>query len=1028
MPACCSCNSKGKCRKCSCVKVGISCLNCAPYRYGNCVNIQDSSTSQTSISDDSEAPSDSSFQLMPDPPSFSVTLPSYRPMSSATFRWGSVDGGTFIDDVNRAYEEVTEWKNNCFKLPQGMQGKHFVSELARLFEAFATRSPLESIALKAAIVMPILVLQKPRRNSKSREHCDCLERRMALWLGGDLNELVKEGRVIQDRLTRQHARNKSQISEFNQNISKSFTKLMFEGKTGAAISLLSEYGRSSLLHPSDVTDNGRSIYDILKDKHPAAAPLNEDSIIRGSPPDSHPVIFDSIDAALVRSVSLHTSGAAGPSGVDAWAWRKLCTSYKKASLNLCHSLALTAKRIAVEFVDPAGISSLLCCRLIALDKCPGVRPIGIGEVPRRIIAKAILSVVRDDIQEAVGSSQLCAGQIAGVEAAAHAIRDAYKDVETEAVLLVDASNAFNCLNRLVALNNIQFICPPLATVIINTYRNSSELFIGGKLLFSEEGTTQGDPLAMPFYALSTVPLINKLPSAKNVWYADDAAAVGKINDIRKWWNDIVTYGSGFGYFVNASKTWLVVKEEHYSSAVSVFYGTGVNITYEGRPHLGAPIGSKSYVDKFIIEKIAVWKSELVTLSSIAQCQPHAAYAAYIHGFRHKWSFISRTTPDISELFAPLEETIRSMFIPSLTRKPPPSDDLRSLFSIPARAGGLGISNPTKMADLEYSSSRKVCDPLICLILGKRMNFDTPYSVIAYEQILLKRDLVQERKTWYSERVTEIRETLSEDLCRSMDLASERGSSAWLTCLPIKEYGFCLHKRAFSDALALRYGWMPKDVPLHCACGQSFNVSHALSCPRGAYPSIRHNEVRDLTAHLLTEVCHDVKIEPELQPIPEGVSFPASTITTEGARLDIAMNGFWGGRFEKSFIDVRIFNPHAPSNKKESISASYLKHEKNKKRSYENRVREIEFATFTPIVMSATGGMAKQATIFYKRLASLLDIKRDEQSYSQMLNWLRCRLSFSLLHSAIQCIRGARSSFHLPDHTVPMDLITTNSYI
>ena len=409
------------------------------------------------------------------------------------------------------------------------------------------------VILNTALLIVLLVII-----NTAREHCDCLERRMALWLGGDLNELVKEGGVIQDRLTRQHARNKSQISEFNQNISKSFTKLMFEGKTGNAISL-SECGRSSLLHPSNVTDNGRSIYDILKDKHPAAAPLNEDSIIRGSPPDSHPVIFDSIDAALVRSVSLHTSGAAGPSGVDVWAWRKLCTSYKKASLNLCHSLALTAKRIAVEFVDPAGISSLLCCRLIALDKCPGVRPIGIGEVPRRIIAKSILSVVRDDFQEAVGSSQLCAGQIAGVEAAAHAIRDAYKVVETEAVLLVDASNAFNCLNRLVALNNIQFICPPLATVIINTYRNSSELFIGGKLLFSEEGTTQGDPLAMPFYALSTVPLINKLPSAKNVWYADDAAAVGKINDIRKWWNDIVTYGSGFGYFVNASKTWLVVK-------------------------------------------------------------------------------------------------------------------------------------------------------------------------------------------------------------------------------------------------------------------------------------------------------------------------------------------------------------------------------------------------------------------------------------------------------------------------------------
>ena len=77
-----------------------------------------------------------------------------------------------------------------------------------------------------------------------------------------------------------------------------------------------------------------------------------------------------------------------------------------------------------------------------------------------------------------------------------------------------------------------------------------------------------------------------------------------------------------------------------------------------------------------------------------------------------------------------------------------------------------------------------------------------------------------------------------------------------------------------------------------------------------------------------------------------------------------MNGFWGGRFEKSFIDVRIFNPHAPSNKKESISASYLKHEKNKKRSYENRVREIELAMITPIVMSATGEGVWQSKLLF----------------------------------------------------------------
>ena len=65
-------------------------------------------------------------------------------------------------------------------------------------------------------------------------------------------------------------------------------------------------------------------------------------------------------------------------------------------------------------------------------------------------------------------------------------------------------------------------------------------------------------------------------------------------------------------------------------------------------------------------------------------------------------------------------------------------------------------------------------------------------------------------------------------------------------------------------------------------------------------------------------------------------------------------------------------------------------------------------TFTPLVFSATGGMANEATVFYKRLASCLAMKWD-QSYSSTLSWLRCRLTFSLLRSAIQCIRGARSS-------------------
>ena len=132
--------------------------------------------------------------------------------------------------------------------------------------------------------------------------------------------------------------------------------------------------------------------------------------------------------------------------------------------------------------------------------------------------------------------------------------------------------------------------------------------------------------------------------------------------------------------------------------------------------------------------------------------------------------------------------------------------------------------------------------------------------------------------------------------------------------------------------------------------------------------------------------------------------------------------------EKTYFDVRVFNPYAPSNKNQTPSACYRKHKREKKRAYDQRVREVEHSSFTPLVFSATGGMGREATCFYKRLASMLANKWD-QPYSTTLWWLRCRLTFSLIRSAIQALRGARSSqghaVHTPDS---VDLVVTESRI
>ena len=96
-------------------------------------------------------------------------------------------------------------------------------------------------------------------------------------------------------------------------------------------------------------------------------------------------------------------------------------------------------------------------------------------MPQRIIGKAIMDIVGKDVQNAARSLQLAAGHVAGNETAVHAMRDLFNDAASEGVLLVDAMNAFNRLNRRAALWNVKVLCPSLAPVVINTYRTDADL-------------------------------------------------------------------------------------------------------------------------------------------------------------------------------------------------------------------------------------------------------------------------------------------------------------------------------------------------------------------------------------------------------------------------------------------------------------------------------------------------------------------------------------------------------------------------
>ena len=150
------------------------------------------------------------------------------------------------------------------------------------------------------------------------------------------------------------------------------------------------------------------------------------SVLFGPVEDVPAVLYQQINGEMVREAALRTKGSCGPSGGDANGFKRMlaCKSFKKSSMSLCDSLTTLARRLCTEFVDPLTIEPILACQLIPFDKGDGdVRPIGVGEVIRRIIGKCVTKLTKQDIIEASCSLQVCAGSKSGSEAAIHAMHN-----------------------------------------------------------------------------------------------------------------------------------------------------------------------------------------------------------------------------------------------------------------------------------------------------------------------------------------------------------------------------------------------------------------------------------------------------------------------------------------------------------------------------------------------------------------------------------------------------------------------------
>ena len=189
-------------------------------------------------------------------------------------------------------------------------------------------------------------------------------------------------------------------------------------------------------------------------------------------------------------------------------------------------------------------------------------------------------------------------------------------------------------------------------------------------------------------------------------------------------------------------------------------------------------------------KVEERKTELKKLADIAVSQPRAAYCALNQSLTHRWSYLSRTTANISEMLQLIEEKIRHKVIPAIVGKSNINDIERKLFALPAQLGGLGIDILPEIADQLHATSRAINQPLTDPIRNSGRND----GMVDPEQEEARKFMKEKNRSQKARMAVEVCEQLPPTMKKAAGLAQEKGASTWLTVLPIEEHNLCLAQR------------------------------------------------------------------------------------------------------------------------------------------------------------------------------------------------------------------------------------------
>ena len=726
-----------------------------------------------------------------------------------------------------------------------------------------------------------------------------------------------------------------------------------------------------------MADQSHANVQEMRDKHPAATGPVE------LPPDTEVPQVKLSHLQVQKAVERFRRGSApGPSGMRPEHLKTILRSAPNRSDGALTALTRLVNSMADGGV-PATIAPYMCgARLFGpLKKDGGIRPVAVGNLLRRLVAKCVASAIYEAAATYLAPHQLGVGVQGGSEAILHAVRQAVEVDPNIWVFQADYINVFNTASRSVGLAEVSRLFPQVLKWCTTCYSTPSILIFGDVIIMSESGFQQGDPIAAILFALVKQPVINiieeEVPRLKaHAWFYDDGVAAGAREQLAAVVDILRREGPARGLHLSSTKSTVWCPRAAGEAGEEDPLGRGIpRVKEEGIRLLGAPVGSSRFVGEELAKVAA--RVDRITALLPDMADPHTEFVVLRNTLCLPKVMYSLRTVDTSNHpeFTNAIDKITRDAVSSILGSPLLAHQWDQA-NLPVGMGGLGVMAAADHGAVAYATSYLSSFPLISTLLrlDPQVTPAFPAALLATISAKMGEDATVESLYGQSQKAASLainlrnlhllsdffnREGSTREVARLASLGL-RYAGAWLNLVPCPALGLHLRPQEFIAAVKYRLGMSIFSREGPCpACGRHSDTlgDHALCCGAQGERIARHNSLRELLYHSAVSAA--------LGPVREGQGLiPARA----GARPADVLIPRWSGG-QDAALDVTVTHPlqaahvnGAAADPGYSLNTAY-------QRKVTGAAEDCRAAgiTFIPIVFESLGGWHEVAVSQVARL-------------------------------------------------------------